>query len=221
MKKHLILSIFVMLSISGCAITSVTGFIDPAYTSTKFTSPLVYAHFSDIALKKKMEYKMVKKLRGKRVDAIAHSDLYPPTRTYSTKEEDEVFQHYGRDSVIAILFKSDSSQKVYVPKTTTSTGNVSAYGNTAYLNSTTQTYGGYSLNKPIHNYEVKLADGKSKNIAWIGSAQTKGDTTANMDIMFGSLASKISSELVAKGLIVKSLEESVEKNKKNRKSGWN
>ena len=93
------------------------------------------------------------------------------------------------------------TSQTYIPKSLSSRGNASLYGNSLYYNSYTQQYGGYYISKPNVKFEIRLFDTKSGQVAWLTSALTEGNAFADYNTLASSLAKKVVKKLIEENML--------------------
>jgi len=157
----------------------------------KFRKLLVIAPFSDIALRKQTEHVFIKKLNSLGVDAILGIELIPPVKNYNEQELLNISEQDHIEGILAVALQDYWTSRVYIPKSSSSQGNVSLYGNSLYYQSYTQEYGGYYVTKPRVKFEIRLFGVKSNQVAWMATSFTRGNTFADYNDLVNSLAKEV------------------------------
>jgi hypothetical protein len=107
------------------------------------------------------------------------------------------------DAVLTLQPTGSGTSSTYVPQTSHTTGSATVIGNTVTGSSTTQTYGGYSIEKPWANSEVVLRSTSDGTVAWYATAASGGNAFAGWDDLINSASSKAVSKLVSDGVFQK------------------
>ena len=166
---------------------------------------MVYFPSSDLDEQTKGEDILKEEFLENRINAYRSLDFFLPTREYSDNEIMKILINNDVDAVLLVEFVDAYTDQSYVPQsnTTTTKGQVTAYGNTARYkeNSKTYSYGGYYINKPRIKFISKLIDVNEDIVAWIGSSLTKGNAYAGFGTLISSLGSNIVEDLLEKKLL--------------------
>lgn len=209
MKLKIVLFVIVaLLTLEGCASTTITSFKDPQYKTTTFNRILVIANFSNLQRRWRVETQLVKEFQRIGVFAIEYLNLFPPTRDYTDEEKINQLVNNNIDSFIMIDAGESGVSQVYIPQIgsyTTKTGKVNIYGNAATYDekSTTTNYGGYVISKPWAHFNAKLFNASNGQNAWIASAFTGGNGLAGFDTVIDSFCWKMVQQLIDDGIIIK------------------
>lgn len=190
-----------MIVLSGCAVTEMSVYKDPEFLDASYGSFVVVSAFVKLEEKAYLEGKICELLAANNVTCKRGIDVFPPTRTFTDEEWAQTFFETNAQALVVIRLTDSYTTQSYVPQTSSTTGSVQAYGKTAYLNSSTTTYGGYTVTKPIEHYEIKVFDAASGKIAFITSSKTKGSGAATSKILSDSLASKFVQTLFENNLL--------------------
>jgi hypothetical protein len=116
---------------------------------------------------------------------------------------DELKVRLAAQQVDAILFiqASSGTSSTYMPPTIYTTANVTANGNTAYGQSTTQAIGGGYITKPWANYQVSLWQTEDQKVAWYASGQSRGNAFAKWDDLIESAVEETVDHLKDDGVL--------------------
>lgn len=200
------LIILFALTLTACATTETTGFVDPAYRDGNFKVKKVVIEIYDASLEETLsaEKKLAEKFASYGVEPIKFTDIAPPTRKYTPKEKTKLIKKTGANSLFT-LYSQKGSYKSDIPATyhagTTNTY-VNTFGNTAYI--TTQSTpgyitGGYSVTELMVSTICTLKDTKNGNTVWRAEGFTDGEASyVDMIINAGTDAIK---DLNSKGLL--------------------
>lgn len=202
------ISLFIVFLLVGCASTRMTSFKDPDYQKAEFKRILIVANTNDLEDRQRLESKMVEVFSEVGVFALESFKLFPPTRELSDEDKVDLLLKNNIDAFISISVGESGVSEVYVPQTSSTTkteGNVNVYGNTAsYKQKSKTTYqGGYTLNKPWAEFEIKLYDVSNSQMAWIASSFTGGNAYANKNTVINSYCGKTVDQLLEDNLITK------------------
>lgn len=204
MKRKLFLLglvLVIAMFLSGCADTTLSTIRNPELSQIKFGKILVVAPFSDIGLRKQTEDAFITKFNLSGMSAISSIQRIPPVRNYSEQELLNILEQDKIDGILVVGLKDYWTSQSYVPKSSTSQGTTSLYGNSLYYRSYTKEYGGYYISKPNVKFEIRLFDSKLGEVAWLTSALTKGDAFADYNTLANSLAKKVVKELIKENML--------------------
>lgn len=197
------ISILLASLLVGCASTKMTTYKDPEFENVVYKSLVVSSNFQDLEHKAYMETKVCKELSSYEVNCQRSIDVFPPTRKFTNEQWVQRFINSGADALVTIALTDSYSTQTYVLQSSTTTGNVSAYGNIAYYSQSTNTYGGYNISKPVEKYKITLIDGNNGQVAFMATSSTRGNAFADSQDLSNSLAGELVDQLEKSGLIVK------------------
>ncbi|WP_460240940.1 hypothetical protein [Aurantivibrio infirmus] len=190
-----------LIFLSSCASTRMTSFVDPAFRGTSYSSVLVSSNIAELEGKGFMESTICARFLAYGIDCSRSIDIFPPTRQFTDEQWLENFNNSGAQALIAVELTDAYSTQTYVPQTTTTSGNVTSYGNTAYYNQSTNTSGGYNINKPVEKYKITIIDGTNGKVAMIATSTTGGNAFAKSSNLAKSLAAELLQQLINERLI--------------------
>ncbi len=203
-KQHVIfglLWVWSLLFVAGCAFTSMTSFLDPAFATKAFHRILIASPFADLELRTKAESFFAECLAKHAVKGIPSIRVFMPTRTYTDEEFSKLLSENGIDGVLIVTLADAYTTQAYVPASYSTQGQATLSGNTINYSARTQQYGGYYVSKPRVRYEMRLYDVSTGNTAWVASSLTRGNAFVNFDILISSLADTTVSKLRKDGLL--------------------
>lgn len=168
------------LLLGGCATSNVTGFKDPQ--ARVYGSAVIFSN-APIQEALALSRELCPKLGVQR--CYDKTDVFPPTRSYSTDEMMEILRGQGIETAVFVTTTSDvdGSRVVgyqnFSNTTGTATGTAQVYGNTAYgtVNSNSTTTG---TSVPIVSFSrssamnVRVIDVSNGITAWVGDVRTSG-----------------------------------------------
>ena len=204
MKKKYFLVILVLvltMFLVGCAVTTLSTIRNPELSQIKFGKLLVVAPFSDIGLRKQTEDAFIAKFNLSRMNAISSIQRIPPVKEYNEQELLKILEQDKIDGILVVGLKDYWTSQTYVPKSSSSRGSASLYGNSLYYRSYTQEYGGYYISKPNVKFEIRLFDSKSGQVAWLATSLTKGNAFADYNTLANSLAKKVVKMLIEENIL--------------------
>lgn len=209
-----------LLLVSGCASTKMSVYKDPEFSNTRYGSVVVLTNFADLEDKEYLETKVCEKFRLRKVICKRGIDVFPPTRNYSSEEWVDAFIKSNAEAIVSIQLTDSYSTQTYVPQSSTTSGSVTSYGNSAYYSGSTNTYGGYNISKPVEEYKITVIDGKNGKTALVATSRTKGNAFAKGKTLSNSLASKLVQTLANNGLLIKPVKETAKKAIERESSQW-
>jgi len=192
--------IFAMFLV-GCADTTLNTIKNPELSQIKFGKILVVAPFSDIGLRKQTEDAFIAKFNLSGMSAISSIQRIPPVRDYSEQELLNILEQDKIDGILVVGLKDYWTSQSYVPKSSSSQGTASLYGNSLYYRSYIKEYGGYYISKPNVTFEIRLFDSKSSQVAWLTSSLTKGNGFADYNTLANSLAKEVVKRLIEENIL--------------------
>lgn len=189
-KITLVLTAF-LLTLVGCASTSVSTLRNPAIGNIAYSRILVSVPFQDIGLRRYAEYKFVKDFQDAGIYAFPAVDLLPPIKQYTPDEIKQVIEKNSIYAVMVVTLTDTGRSQSYVPQASQTSSSATVYGNSIYGTSRTTTSGGYYISKPTMNFEINLYDVKTGDVAWKATTFTGGNAYAHTDTMINSLADDV------------------------------
>lgn len=188
--------------IAGCATTRITSQVNPEVVSRNFDNVLVYGNFANLEYRKRAEKKLCWELNRKSdCHCFRSTYVFFPGQTYSGDEISDRINELEIDGVLILQPTGSGLSSTYIPQTTHTTGSAQIFGNKITGSSTTETYGGYNVNKPWANYEAifwSISEGK---VAWYATATSGGNAFANWNDLINSACGKTIKKLAADGII--------------------
>jgi hypothetical protein len=202
-KKYFLIIAFLIFAmfLVGCAKTTLSTIKNPELYQIKFEKLLVVAPFSDIGLRKQTEDAFIAKFNLSGVNAISSMQRIPPVKDYSEQELLKILEQDKIDGILVVGLKDYWTSQTYIPKSSSSRGSASLYGNSLYYRSYTQEYGGYYISKPNVKFEIRLFDSRSGQIAWLATSLTKGNAFADYNNLANSLAKKVVKMLIEENIL--------------------
>ena len=185
MRRARLMLVAVLLS--GCASAHLTAFRDPAYADTEFHRVAVFALGMTLDNTVRVERTLCDKLSPAR--CVVGTSVLPPTRVYSATEISTALSGVGADAVLLVTLAADNAQTRYAGtlmsgstnQTTTTSGGVNLYGNSATWSGTAQTATTTeAMSTPVYQTtrkataEVALFDRRTGNVAWRGELLVTG-----------------------------------------------
>jgi len=202
-RKYFFVIVFLILAmlLVGCAGTTLTTIRNPELSQIKFRKLLIVAPFSDIGLRKQTEDAFIAKFNLSGMNAISSIQRIPPVKDYNEQELLKILEQDKIDGIFVVALKDYWTSQTYVPKSSSSRGRVSLYGNSLYYRSYTQESGGYYISKPNVKFEIRLFDSKSGQIAWLVTSLTKGNAFADYNTLANSLAKEVVKRLIEENML--------------------
>ena len=202
-RKYFLVGLFLILAmfLVGCATTTLNTIKNPELFQIKFEKILVVAPFSDIGLRKQTEDAFIAKFNLSGMNAISSIQRIPPVRDYDEQELLKILEQEKIDGILVVGLQDYWTSQSYVPKSSSTQGTASLYGNYLHYRSYTKEYGGYYISKPNVTFEIRLLDSKSAQIAWLTSSLTKGNGFADYNTLANSLAKKVVKKLIEENML--------------------
>lgn len=197
-----LLCTFLLTLACGRAGTRLTAVTDPTAKKT-FKKIMVFAMFSDLTTRKDTEQAFISKLQDEGVAAISSMEVLPPTREYSEQEYEGRIKESGADAVLLVSLTDREVKRIYVPRSSTTTGQATANNTGIQYSERTQHSGGYYINKPLVYYRLELLDVHAERVAWVASSRTGGNAFASYGTLIKSLSGKTVEQLAKDGMVVK------------------
>lgn len=187
--------------LAACASTKVTSELNPEMSGRTYTNVLVYADIADLEYRKEIEQEFCDRITSKTSSACLQSaQVFFPGQPYTADDISKRIAELHVDGVLMLKASSGVSSS-YVPPTTYTTGTATVYGNTISGQSTTQTFGGYNVNKPWANYQVSFWSVADNKVAWYGSGKSRGNAFAEWSDLIESAAKETVSSMLDDGLL--------------------
>ncbi len=198
-----VLLVLIVFYLSGCAWTTLNTVKNPELYQVNFRKLLVVAPFSDIGLRKQTENAFIAQFNLSGVNAFSSIELIPPVKEYNEQELLNILEQNNIDGVLVVGLQDYWTSQAYIPKSSSSRGSASLYGNSLYYQSYTQEYGGYYISMPRVKFEIRLFDSKSGQVAWLATSFTRGNAFANYNTLVNSLAKEVVKKLIEENVIRK------------------
>lgn len=190
--------------VAGCASTRMTTQVNPELMGRTFSKVMVHGNFQNLEHRQLAEDKLCTDLaRLSGCECLKSSEVFFPGEEYSAEQIASRLTELGIDAVLTLQPTGSGTSSTYVPQTSHTTGSATVIGNTVTGSSTTQTYGGYNINKPWANYEAVLLSTSDGHVAWYATARSGGNAFAGWDDLIRSASSKTVSKLVSDGVFPK------------------
>ena len=201
----LVISLF-SLYLLGCAYTDIVGFRNPDFKGT-VKNVIVYASVGDLQMRQTIENEIIIAFAEEGYSAISSINIFSPAKKYTESEMVNILKQKKIEGVLIISITDAQTTQTYVPTSTYEKTNGKAYvlGDYLYYKSTTttETTGGYYINKPIVNFETVLFNVEDGIQIWLANSTTEGNAFANMGTLSSSLGSNIIESLVSQRIIRK------------------
>lgn len=217
-KCKFVIALLIPLLVLGCASTDMVSMANPAFAGHRFTTLLVEGGFADLGQREYAEGQLCEYLADySDVKCIESLKVFFPGEKYTSVQIASQLAELHVDGILMIKPTNSGVVSAYIPPTTQTTfngtaftnGSVSSYGNTAYGSSTTNlygssttyTYGGFNVNKPWAVSQVILYSTGSDKVAWEAGASSRGNAFSKWDDLIESTAEKAAKKLVADGVL--------------------
>ena len=202
--------------LAACASSKITAFRDPAYATKRFASVVVFAQGMALDAALKMETDICAKLAP--TPCVTGKSVLPPTREYQPNEAAEYLSRSGAEAVLVLALVSDQSDSRYFgtivnstgTASTTSSGNVNFFGNSALWSGTSYTSTSAQTTAiPLYAFsrialgQLGLFERRTGEIAWRGEIKVTGQGALNISdgAFINSATSKVAEELKTSGLV--------------------
>jgi len=199
MKIVKLISILILTAIAiNCTHTRVVSFTDPDASNKLYNRIAVVASVEDLSDRLAIETKMVKTLGDNGVKAVSSLALFPPTREFTSEQENEVFIN-NKVEALAVIQIADSGFFV-------SSEPMSIHTETNEGGSGTTVSGGGTEHKAFGQLRVSLIDVKTDKTMWIGDADARAffdsfNPDWDMAYLLKASSKKIAKELIKTGLV--------------------
>jgi len=201
-----VLLVLIVIFLSGCAwtnaVTTVTTVKNPESYQIDFYKILVFVLLPDIGLRKQTENAFIVQFNLLGFNAIPSIELIPPVKVYSNQELLNIFEKNNIDGILVVGFQDFQTSELYIPRSYSSYGNASMFGNSLSYQSHTQEYGGFYISRPRVKFEICLYD-KSGQVVWLATSLTRGNAFADYNDLANSLAEEIVKKLIEENIIMK------------------
>ncbi len=188
-------------ALTGCASTRMNSQTDVAATTASYSKMTVLVAVGDLGQRQKAEKAFQQKLAYHGIECVPSHDLFFPGREHSEEEIAGRLQENGIEAILTVNLSNSGTSSTYVPETSQTKINAYSVGNSTSGTATTQTYGGYDIEKPWANFTVELWDLSGGAVTWVASASTGGNAWATGNTLLSSMASKTVSQLAKDGVI--------------------
>lgn len=215
--RRLIFLLLCLPVLSGCgAISKITAFKDPAYSSKSFGTIVVFAQGMTFEAAVLVERQICERVAP--TNCVSGKSILPPTRQYTPEEVQSHLSDTRADGALIVVLVDDKSETRYFGNFTHSTsygrantyGSINFYGNNAFWSGKSYaSMGTQTISTPMYGHsriafgQLGLFELSSGNIAWIGEISVKGKGRLNVTdkAFIDSATIEIAKELKAAGLI--------------------
>lgn len=198
-----ILFMFMILSLLGCASTDLRTVKNPELYQANFKKLLIVAPFTDMNLRMQTEEIFGKEFNLLHVNTVTSIKLIPPVKNYGDEDLKNILEQNNIDGILVVGFQDYWTSQAYIPKSSSTQGTASLYGNSLYYQSYTKEFGGYYVKKPRVKFEIRLFDRKSGQVAWLATSFTKGNAFADYEDLINDLAEEVVKKLVKESVVKK------------------
>lgn len=187
-----IIILIVILCLSGCATTSITGFTDPDFQNKSYKSLVVVTPNLNLEYSSLLQGKVCNAIQNMSISCKRGLDLFPPTRTFESDQIVSILKDNHIDGYLLLTYGGGATQSQQI--------GTLAYGSATVFSNTISAYGSST---PVMSfsrsdgYSMVLIDTQTFNKAWVGGAKTQAQGLANItdDVFTDSLAAKVASVL--------------------------
>lgn len=176
---------------SCSASVSLTSWKDPNYKGPGFSKILVMAVYKDLAFRKAYETQVANSLKEAGVQAVTSMSVLSPDTKYTNKELDDIFTQNSVDGLLTLKYTGTTVTKILHPGYT--------YYQYYYNAYEVIRQPGYIEKHRSVNVECSLFSTSGGKAVWI--AQTKTSNYTSLNDLASSLASEITDNLKADGVI--------------------
>lgn len=183
---------FTLKAFSG---TEISSYKDRS--ATKIYNIVLISIETDLQNKRPAEEKVASVLSKKSTGKfLVESDLLPPTKIYSEKEQVKILKEYGIEAILRarIIDSASSTQNVSIP-----TYGIS-FGNTGGSSFTVATPTTYNYDHTVYAWVTKIEmwDVLKNERVWVANATTTGTTEEKMK---SSLIKKATDEIILSNMV--------------------
>lgn len=188
------LSLLCVLLVTGCASTNITGYSDPAYTSTSYDSVVVVASNAGLEQAAKLETGICDEFSSSGTECRPFHKVFTPTRTHAPDKVFGELQSQGVGALIVLRSGGDysSSQNIGYQ----SYGSASVTGSQVQGQSSSVALTAFSRQSHMR---IVVVDTGTRETAWLGDAKTEGQGAVNVtdSAFLSSLTKTVAQELSA------------------------
>lgn len=182
----------VILWLSGCATTSITGFTDPNFEDKTYKSLVVVTPNLNLEYSSLLQSKVCNAIQNMGISCKRGLDLFPPTRAFEPDQIVSILKDNRIAGYLLLTYGGGTTQSQQI--------GTLAYGSATVFSNTISAYGSST---PVMSfsrsdgYSIVLIDTQTFNKAWVGGAKTQAQGLANItdDVFTDSLAAKVASVL--------------------------
>ena len=154
-----------LLLLSAFRHTDVEGYTDPSFVDYQFSTVVVRMPNAPLTFKKQVEERLAKKFRKMKINMLIHKDLFPPTRSWTEEQIQQVYAELNVDAgLIIMLGSTGGSITPAMVMYDATTINGSTYGNATVV----------SVFRDHADFEIALIDAESTQTVWKGRLGTRG-----------------------------------------------
>lgn len=206
-KTLFLLSIFMLVGISGCSSTkSVATWKDQEYTDGPLKKIVVVGVFKNLSSRRAFEDRIAKELNeNSGVEAVPSLRFMPPGVKYERQNMEQTFTERGFDGILIVRTKSVENHLTYVPGNTFMVQNVRRLNYPNYPNVYAVTWKtirepGYLDESYIVSTESSLFLNSNDKMIWTMEKTTRENYSAEDGITNPKAESGVVAELILKSL---------------------
>ena len=199
-RRIRLIGISSVITLAGCASTSITSMVAPEIQGRQFHHVLVVFPVSDLGERKVAETHFREVYFLDSTTFIPSYEVFFPGRQYSKDEMSALLQQHHIDAALVISLQDAGSRTVHTPTHTTAQCTIWT-SNQGCVQASSTTTGGYDLSKPWASFSAVLIDASNTQVVWTASARTGGNAFADAHTLLRSLAEKTVGQLRADGIV--------------------
>lgn len=203
LRPQLWIAVPVLLALStGCVNTSMNSQVNRVSISQPFSKILVVGNFGDLAYRDRAETRLCDDIASKTTSQCFRSMDYTPPGSFTTDDLVAAVEATEADGALFLAATGTSIATAYIPQSSSTTGSASVVGNTVYGQSTTRTYGGYNISKPVAGFEAVFYSQTDPNAVWYATAGAGGNAFHDWDDLISATAGRSVSKLLEDGVLI-------------------
>lgn len=183
------LMVGLVMLVSGCASTSITGYSDPEYRTAQYDSVVVVAENAGLERAARLEGGICEQFQNAGVTCTPFHQVFPPTRSHPADKVFPALQEKGIGALVVLLSGADQSSARDIGSQTFGSANV--YGNQVSGQSSSVAITAFS--RQAHA-RIVVVDSATRDTVWLGDARTEGSGAVN--VTESAFASSLTKEAV-------------------------
>ena len=186
-------------TLAACVSTDLASQVAPDYRGQAFARVLVVGDLASLQARKEAEDRIVQSLVHERADALRSLDVVFAADTLPVEEFLNKAAAEGADAVLVLRVLEEGVDSSVVPPR--GHMSITTSGSGGVVHGSSYSYGGMTVHEPWADYEAKLYETATGQVAWYATARSSGPNGATARDLAKSFAHEVAEQLLADGMV--------------------